>query len=106
MGLFQESWPFIQHLWTGDRAKCWDLHILAVHPSYGGMGIGRKLVKWGLDHAEEEGVAASVKMAPGKERFYEMCGFDPEVVGRCGQGDGNPMADIAGGNIFFKDVKR
>jgi ribosomal protein S18 acetylase RimI-like enzyme len=61
--MFEESWPFIKHLWTGDRANCWDLHLLAVHPSYGGLGIGKQLVKWGLRQAEEEGVSASVKMA-------------------------------------------
>ena len=101
--LLEKSFPFIQHLWTGSRAECWDLHFLAVHPSYGGLGIGRKLVKWGLDQSEKEGVDACVIMAPGKEKFYELCGYHPEVVGRAGMGEGNPLADVAGGNIFFKN---
>jgi len=45
-------------------------------------------------------------MAPGVEPFYEKCGFHPEVVGRGGMGDGNPIAEIEGGNIFFKDPKK
>jgi GNAT superfamily N-acetyltransferase len=106
IGLFEGSWPFIKHLWTGERERCWDLHILAVDPKYGGMGAGRKLVRWGLDRAEKEGVAASVKMAPGKEKFYELSGFDSGLVGNCGQGEGNPMGIVAGGNIFFRDLKK
>ena len=74
-------------------------------PEYGGRGAGRKLVRWGLDRAEQEGVSSSVKMAPGKEKFYELCGFDSGLVGSCGQGEGNPMAHIEGGNIFFKDPR-
>lgn len=105
LGLLEGSWPFIRHLWTGERKKCWDLHILAVDPQYGGRGAGRQLVKWGLDRAEHEGVAASVKMAPGKEKFYEFCGFDSGLVGNCGQGEGNPMAVVEGGNIYFRDVR-
>lgn len=105
LGLFEEAWPFIRHLWTGERERCWDLHILAVDPEYGGRGAGRKLVRLGLDQAQQEGVSASVKMAPGKEKFYELCGFDSGLVGNCGQGEGNPMAHIEGGNIFFRDPR-
>jgi hypothetical protein len=106
MSLFKEAWPFIWHFWSGERERCWDLAVLAVHPAYRGQGVGRGLVKWGLDRAEEEGVAASVKMAPGKEEFYGLCGFEPVVVGNCGQGEGNPMKEVEGGNIFFRDPKR
>lgn len=63
INMFDESWPFISHIWTGDRSDCWNLHFLAVHPSYGGLGIGKRLVQWGLNQAEEEGVSASVQMA-------------------------------------------
>jgi GNAT superfamily N-acetyltransferase len=102
--IIERSYPFLDHVWTGPQAECWYLESLAVHPDYQDEGNGRALVQWGLDQAAREGVCASVIGADGKERFYQRCGFDREY-GRSGQGEGNPLADVPGGIIFFRDVK-
>jgi predicted N-acetyltransferase YhbS len=77
---------------------------LAVLPSAQNRGIGRALVQWGLTQAEKEGVSASVVAAEGKEMFYQRCGFD-EMVGRSGEGEGNPLGEVPGGEIYFKRPK-
>lgn len=60
-------------------------------------------MKWGLEQADREGVAASVIVADGKERFYRKCGYG-DVVGRATDGLGNPLAGrIRGGAIMFRD---
>lgn len=99
--ILDDGHPFVEHFWSGPRAECWFLETLAVSPEYGGLGHGRALVKWGLERAAEEGVCASVVSAPGKERFYENCGFHLQE-GRAGQGEGNPATHIPGGLIFWK----
>ena len=99
--IFDDVGLYIEHFWSSDRAECWDLRTLAVSPDYAGLGHGRALVKWGLDQAAKEGVCASVTTAPGKEKFYQNCGFDLQE-GRGGQGEGNPLADVPGGLIFWK----
>ena len=76
-----------------------------MRPEYQNRGLGRKLVQWGLDQAEREGVAASVIAADGKGRFYQLCGFDVGPVGRSGEGENNPLADVPGGLVFLKDAK-
>jgi hypothetical protein len=49
-------------------------------------------------------VSASVVAAEGKEMFYQRCGFD-EMVGRSGEGEGNPLGEVPGGEIYFKRPK-
>lgn len=86
--------------WTGDRADCWYLAVLAVHPDFQNQGIGRMLVEWGLDRAREEGVHASVISATGKEPFYQKCGFHEED-GHVGDGENNPLNGCRGGRMFW-----
>jgi GNAT superfamily N-acetyltransferase len=97
--------PFISHLWSGERANCWNLEYLAVAPEYQNQGYGRQLARWGLQQAETEGVCASVISADKKETFYQRCGFHT-LVGRATDGDGNPLAGrVKGGAIFFTDAE-
>ena len=103
--IIERSYSFLDHIWTGERAQSWYLESLGVRPEYQNRGLGRKLVQWGLDQAEREGVSASVIAADGKERFYQLCGFDVEPVGRSGEGENNPLADVPGGLVFFRDAK-
>lgn len=100
--MLERAFPFIAPLWSGSRAESWYLEFLAVDPQYQGQGHGRKLVEWGLDLAEKEGVCASVLSADGKEEFYRKCGFDLQE-GRAGDGEGNPLKDVAGGLVFWKE---
>jgi GNAT superfamily N-acetyltransferase len=102
--IIERSYHFLDHVWTGSRAESWYLEALGVHPDFQNRGLGRALVKWGLDQAEQEGVSSSVIAADGKERFYQRCGFDVEPVGRSGEGEGNPLSEVPGGLIFFKDA--
>ena len=98
-------YPYIKHLWCGARANCWDLHSLAVAPAHRNRGYGRQLVKWGLEQAEREGVAASVLSAAGREPFYYRCGYG-NVVGRATDGVGNPLAGrVKGGAIMFRGAR-
>lgn len=93
--------PLVADSWAGDRAESWYLELLAVHPDYQGKGVGRMIVRWGLDRADEEGVCASVISTTGKEPFYQKCGFHLED-GRVGRGAGNPLAWYAGGRMFWR----
>lgn len=88
-------------MYEGDRAECWSLSWLGVHPDYQGKGFSRELVRWGLDQAKAENVWAAVIAAKGKDPFYKNCGFE-FVLGSGGMGKGNPLADIEGANMHWK----
>ncbi|KAF2168344.1 hypothetical protein M409DRAFT_21778 [Zasmidium cellare ATCC 36951] len=51
LGIMADMWPFMAHHWTGTRAEVWDLSTLGVDPAYWKRGIGRELVKWGMELA-------------------------------------------------------
>lgn len=99
--VLERAHPYLVDAWSGARAESWYLEYLAVHPSAQGRGVGRALVRWGLRRAEEDGVCASVISAKGKDPFYQKCGFDVQD-GRAGEGEGNPLAGVEGGNMWWK----
>jgi predicted N-acetyltransferase YhbS len=99
--IIERAYPCFDTIWSGKRAESWYLEALAVRPDFQGRNVGRKLVQWGLEQAEAEGICASVVSALGKDEFYTKCGFD-EQYGSARQGDGNPLADTEGANIFWK----
>jgi GNAT superfamily N-acetyltransferase len=103
--IIERSYNYLDHIWTGERSESWYLECLAVHPDYQKRGQGRALVNWGLEQAHNEGIACSVIAADGKERFYQACGFDVGPVGRSGEGEGNPLREVPGGLVFFKEKK-
>ena len=105
--IIERSYGFLNHVWTKEKRRnpSWLLESLAVRPEWQGQGVGRRLVHWGLDQAEEEGIACSVISGIGKERFYQRCGFDVGPVGRSGEGEGNPLDKVPGGLIFFREAK-
>ena len=105
--IIERSYGFLDHIWTAEngRSPCWYLECLAVRPEYQKCNVGRELVKWGLDKAEEEGICASVISAEGRERFYGKCGFDVGPVGWSGEGKRNPLEEVPGGLIFVRESK-
>ncbi|KAL8830191.1 MAG: hypothetical protein Q9191_001572 [Dirinaria sp. TL-2023a] len=93
----------ISHHWSGQRSVGWYLNFLAVLPAYQCRGYGSNLVSWGVERAQQEGVAASVISGQRKDDFYKRCGFNI-VVGNSTEGEGNPLKDITdGGTIFFRE---
>jgi len=105
-GILAQAAPFTKHYWAGPCATNWYLSLCCVDPDFKGRGVGRLLVRWGLDRAEEEGIRASVMASEGSDGFYLKCGFD-EVVGNASEGEGNPLRKegVKGGNILFMWVK-
>ncbi|KAI5459536.1 hypothetical protein BGZ63DRAFT_415097 [Mariannaea sp. PMI_226] len=99
--IVERAYPFFDGIWSGKRGESWYLEALAVRPDFQGRNVGRKLVEWGLERAEADGVCASVVSALGKDGFYTKCGFE-EQHGSAKQGDGNPLADIEGANIYWR----
>jgi GNAT superfamily N-acetyltransferase len=99
--IIERAYPCFEEIWSGKRAESWYLEALAVRPDFQGKSVGRKLVQWGLEQAEAEGVVASVVSALGKDEFYRKCGFE-EQYGSARDGQGNPLADVEGANIFWK----
>ncbi|KAJ5355141.1 uncharacterized protein N7496_012353 [Penicillium cataractarum] len=51
------------------------LELLGVHPSYQGRGLASKLLRWGLTHADEEGVEVYLSSSPDGRPLYERYGF-------------------------------
>ncbi|KAH7202824.1 hypothetical protein BKA60DRAFT_600665 [Fusarium oxysporum] len=99
--IIERAYPHFEDIWSGKRAESWYLEGLAVRPDFQRRNVGRKLVQWGLEQAKAEGICASVVSAFGTEEFYKKCGFD-EQYGSARQGEGNPLADIEGADMFWK----
>jgi GNAT superfamily N-acetyltransferase len=98
--IIERAYPHFEDIWSGKRAESWYLEGLAVRPDFQRRNVGRKLVQWGLEQAKAEGICASVVSAFGTEEFYKKCGFD-EQYGSARQGEGNPLADIEGADMFW-----
>lgn len=99
--ILQESFPLFSHHWSGSRQQNWYLSTLATHPDFQGQGIGKELVKWGIDEADKENVCASVISSDGNEGFYGQSGFIE--VGRANVGRLKENG-IKGGAIMFRDT--
>ncbi|KAL4903142.1 hypothetical protein BDW74DRAFT_180013 [Aspergillus multicolor] len=50
------------------------LHLLAVDPAFGRRGLGEKLLKWGLDRADERGLVTFISASPAGRGLYEKHG--------------------------------
>ena len=80
--------------WTGKHAECWDLYVCGVHPDFQSRGIGKMLVEWGMERADQECASASVQCGEKNRGFYARCGLD-ELLS-----EGN------GGIALFRSPKR
>ena len=49
--------------------------MLGTHPDYHGRGIGSKLLKWGLEKADQDNLEAYLSASPWGRPLYEKNGF-------------------------------
>ncbi|TVY82900.1 hypothetical protein LSUE1_G006285 [Lachnellula suecica] len=69
----------------------WYLEIIATRPEWQGKGAGGKLLRWGLQKADEEGTETYLEASPDGKPIYEHLGFkevDRLVVELEGEGEG------------------
>ncbi len=73
------------------------MRLLVVHPSHQGRGIGRRMLEWGLEQADQLGVRAWIDASPAGLGLYKKLGW--EEVSRL-------EIDLAewGGKEWDKDV--
>jgi len=75
--------------------KHWYLELVATRPECQGKGAAGKLLRWGIERADEEGTETYLEASPDGKPIYEHLGF--REVGRLvveleGKGDG-PLAE-------------
>jgi GNAT superfamily N-acetyltransferase len=71
--------------------KHWYLELLATRPEYQGKGAAGKLLRWGIERADEEGTETYLEASPDGKPIYEHLGFrevDRLVVELDGKGEG------------------
>lgn len=59
----------------GDR-PCYYLNVLATHPDHGGRGCAGRLIKWGMQKAEEEGVECYVEAQDSSRPIFVKYGWE------------------------------
>ncbi|RHZ59241.1 uncharacterized protein CDV56_101179 [Aspergillus thermomutatus] len=60
--------------WIGGRPVA-ILQVLVVHPKYQGRGLGRKLLKVGVEEAQRLRLPAWLEASPAGYTLYKTCGF-------------------------------
>lgn len=73
---FASQHNYHQDFFGAGQLTCTDLDLLAVHPSFQGRGLASKLLRWGLECADEEGVEVFLTSSPDGRRLYEKYGFE------------------------------
>lgn len=62
-----------------------DLQVLATHPAHGGRGCAGRLVKWGMQRAEEEGVMCYVEAQDSSKPIFLKYGWEEVEELRTGE---------------------
>ena len=64
-----------RHVKIMEGRKHWYLELVATRPEYQGKGAGGKLLRWGIDKADEEGTETYLEASPDGKPIYEHFGF-------------------------------
>jgi ribosomal protein S18 acetylase RimI-like enzyme len=65
----------LQSVRARQPAESWYLCFLGVSPKAQKRGVGRKLLQWGIDRSEEEGVPAALEASNAGIGLYDSAGF-------------------------------
>lgn len=66
---------FVRNIVRDSLLTSVDCHTVAVHPDYQGRGVGKKLMQWGLDIAEQLKVPIYLESTHEGRSLYERLGF-------------------------------
>ncbi|GFN21210.1 GNAT family N-acetyltransferase [Aspergillus tubingensis] len=76
------SWPRLRHFGheleaakASQPSESWYLSNLAVSSTAQGQGVGKKLLQWGIDRSEEEGIPATLVSTDAGLHLYTSRGF-------------------------------
>lgn len=61
---------------AGQPSEAWYLRFLGVSPKAQRMGIGKLLLRWGIERSEEEGIPASLEASNAGLGLYQKMGFE------------------------------
>lgn len=64
-----------RHAIIMEGRRHWYLELVATRPVYQGRGAAGKLLRWGLEKADEEGSEAYLEASPDGKPIYEHLGF-------------------------------
>lgn len=67
---------FVESFWIGDIEEHWFMQKLSVDPNWQRKGIGRMLLQWGLERAQEENVPVGLDSTEVGEILYRKVGFE------------------------------
>lgn len=104
MAAFDRNWEDIRHHFSGDRAECWMIEMLCIHPDWQKMGCGRDLIQAAISLVESESTRLPLCVIASEvaDGFYEKYGF--HEVGRANVG---ALAGVHGGSLkFYEDQLR
>jgi GNAT superfamily N-acetyltransferase len=65
-----------QHVRALSGRPHWFLEVLVTHEDYRGLGLGSRLVKWGTEQADKEGVECYLDGGAKAQPLYEKFGFE------------------------------
>ncbi|KAL2063635.1 hypothetical protein VTL71DRAFT_5440 [Oculimacula yallundae] len=51
------------------------MHILVIHPEFQRMGVGKRMLEWGLQLVDEEGLETYIDASPEGKGLYEKMGW-------------------------------
>jgi GNAT superfamily N-acetyltransferase len=64
-----------RHAKIMEGRKHWYLELVATRPEYQGRGAAGKLLRWGMERADEEGTETYLEASPDGKPIYEHFGF-------------------------------
>lgn len=76
----QEACLCVPGISIGRRLTSSDLRRVAVRPRYQGNGVASRLLQWGVDMADREGITGWLNARPAGLSIYQKAGWQPVVV--------------------------
>jgi GNAT superfamily N-acetyltransferase len=68
-----------------------DLEVLATNSDYQKKGLGSKLIEWGIEKADAEGLESYLDAAKGAQRIYEKYGYVEQTSAKDPKARSAPM---------------